>query len=802
MSADYWQMDVSDFFDKPLNPDDWSDGVPGPGDDAILNAAGSPFVVTWGPYSPYNQTVNSIQLSSNATLALSGNGGSFVFTATTGTGDGANAGYILVGGENTLAVGGTFNNSGSITLEQATTGPSAGLQIDSRTTLTGGGTIYLDFGFHDVITAATVGETLVNVNNTISGGGEIGAGGALVFTNRAKGVVDATGVFNTSTSEPLYLSSTKTMTSAGLIEATGSAGLIIATTTLAGAGGTILAADGCAVTLQGSTIDGGMFTTTGSGVIETGEIGEGVDVSSIAGSVVNAGVFDVGTVTELDAQGTLDNLATVNILGGSGGAGLIVSGAGLSLTGAGEVTLNGSSSAVIQGATVADVLTNVNNTINGGGQLGNGAMTLINEAGGVIDGSAGKYQTPMTIDTGSTMINDGLIESTGTAGVEIVSSAVNGSGGGVILATSQAYVSLLYATIVGGSLTTTGTGVIQTAENGHGVATSYLDGRASAVTNAGLFDISTVTEVSAQGTLDNGDTINILGGSGGAFLDIGGAGLTLTGAGQITLNGSSSAVIQGAAAADVLTNVNNTISGGGQLGDGALTLINGAAGVIDGSAGKYKSPMIINTGATVLNDGLIESTGTAGVVVDGAIKNTGVLEAAGGPMTVDGAVTGKGDAVIASGTLSFEAAFDEAVDFTGATGRLILAHAQSYTGKIAGFSTTGGMALDLRDVSFTSPGEATFSGGHASGVLTVSDGTHTATIKLVGDYQGATFTAASDGEGGVVVVAQTGEAPGTPTPSAQHFIAAMSTLRAGVSDLVAPNQEASRISLAMVAKPM
>jgi hypothetical protein len=408
----------------------------------------------------------------------------------------------------------------------------------------------------------------------------------------------------------------------------------------------------------------------------------------------------------------------------------------------------------------------------------------------------------MTIDTGSTMINDGLIESTGTAGVEIVSSAVNGSGGGVILATSQAYVSLLYATIVGGSLTTTGTGVIQTAENGHGVATSYLDGRASAVTNAGLFDISTVTEVSAQGTLDNGDTINILGGSGGAFLDIGGAGLTLTGAGQITLNGSSSAVIQGAAAADVLTNVNNTISGGGQLGDGALTLINGAAGVIDGSAGKYKSPMIINTGATVLNDGLIESTGTAGVVVDGAIKNTGVLEAAGGPMTVDGAVTGKGDAVIASGTLSFEAAFDEAVDFTGATGRLILAHAQSYTGKIAGFSTTGGMALDLRDVSFTSPGEATFSGGHASGVLTVSDGTHTATIKLVGDYQGATFTAASDGEGGVVVVAQTGEAPGTPTPSAQHFIAAMSTLRAGVSDLVAPNQEASRISLAMVAKPM
>jgi hypothetical protein len=37
-------------------------------------------------------------------------------------------------------------------------------------------------------------------------------------------------------------------------------------------------------------------------------------------------------------------------------------------------------------------------------------------------------------------------------------------------------------------------------------------------------------------------------------------------------------------------------------------------------------------------------------------------------------------------------------------------------------------------------------------VLTVTDGTHTAKITLVGDYTGSTFTVSSDGHGGTKVV--------------------------------------------------
>ena len=43
-----------------------------------------------------------------------------------------------------------------------------------------------------------------------------------------------------------------------------------------------------------------------------------------------------------------------------------------------------------------------------------------------------------------------------------------------------------------------------------------------------------------------------------------------------------------------------------------------------------------------------------------------------------------------------------------------------------------------------------YSGNNSPGTLTVSDGTHTASIALLGNYSLANFTASSDG-GGVVV---------------------------------------------------
>jgi hypothetical protein len=116
-------------------------------------------------------------------------------------------------------------------------------------------------------------------------------------------------------------------------------------------------------------------------------------------------------------------------------------------------------------------------------------------------------------------------------------------------------------------------------------------------------------------------------------------------------------------------------------------------------------------------------------------------------------VTGAGVAQINGGTLYVQKAFAENVAFTGTTGVLELGASHAFTGKITGLSKTGTSWLDLADIAFHSATtEASYSGTTASGTLTVTDGTHTAKITLLGNYTASTFTVSSDGHGGTKVV--------------------------------------------------
>ena len=81
--------------------------------------------------------------------------------------------------------------------------------------------------------------------------------------------------------------------------------------------------------------------------------------------------------------------------------------------------------------------------------------------------------------------------------------------------------------------------------------------------------------------------------------------------------------------------------------------------------------------------------------------------------------------------------------------------------------------------------EASFSGDASGGVLTVTDGTHTAHIHLAGDYTASTFVAASDGHGGTIV---------TDPPRADAFASAMAQLASApalASNALEPSPTAS-----------
>jgi hypothetical protein len=268
-------------------------------------------------------------------------------------------------------------------------------------------------------------------------------------------------------------------------------------------------------------------------------------------------------------------------------------------------------------------------------------------------------------------------------------------------------------------------------------------------------------------------------------LTVAAAGATLAGAG-VTLTDSAANRIVGATSSAALT-IEDHLYGAGQLGGGAMMLTNAAGGLIEGDG---VNALIVDTGTnTVVNAGTIAAISAGGVTVQSAVDNTGLLFAEGGNLTVNGAVTGAGAAEVDVATLSFASSFAENVAFTGTTGVLELAQSQGYTGNISGFSKTGGTFLDLGDIGFVGAGEASFSGSATSGVLTVTDGTHTAKIALIGDYLGSTFTASSDGHGGTTIVDPT-KSPGarvssaSSAPSLHQFVAAMAGLSGSAAGAV------------------
>jgi hypothetical protein len=733
MAQIHWLNPVSGNFDTKA---DWSGGVvPGAKDIAILDAPGTaPYTVS----VTNSETVAGIQLASDAELLVSGGGAEFL--ASYGTDGGANAGTIAVGNGATLHwQSGTLDNTGNILSE----GSGAQTYLYLHGTLTGGGRISLTDNASNVV----AGYILVNVDNTISGAGRLGNAETYGITNRAAGVIDANGVLNGLFLQTQPKSSGGGLANYGLIEATGAAGLVIENMSVANlAGGALYAASGASISLDSVFMAGGALS--GAGLLKIVG-GESTLASGGTFSLSNSGEIQI----EDGASLRLGNRAVTNTVSNTGVIALngSVTGATLipqcTLVGGGQVTMSGIGDSIHANSRTT-VFTNVDNTISGSGLIGEGSTTIINESAGVIDadGKAG-----ITLNTaGAVLTNDGLIEATGPGTLTVVNTTINGAGGGSVVAGPGARIYLRGGEIEGGMLRSQGT---VTVANGYNV----LNGISSAVTVAGTIHIEPGDALDLQGTIDNTGVIVVASDKTGPAtrLVIGSDGLGigdvfLIGAGRVSLSDNSFNQVSGAASSMTLTNVDNKILGAGDLGGGVMTLVNDAKGVINGDDSLQ---LIIDTGAnTIVNAGEIAASGAGGVLAKSAVNNTGTLFAAKGNLTIDATVTGSGLAEINAATLTFASSFSQAVDFTSGTGELVLAQSRSYGGTVEGFSKTGASSLDLEDIAFSGSTKASYSGTLASGVLTVTDGSHTAHIHFTGNYTKSVWTVSSDGHGGTIVV--------------------------------------------------
>jgi hypothetical protein len=101
-------------------------------------------------------------------------------------------------------------------------------------------------------------------------------------------------------------------------------------------------------------------------------------------------------------------------------------------------------------------------------------------------------------------------------------------------------------------------------------------------------------------------------------------------------------------------------------------------------------------------------------------------------------------------TLELSSAYSGQLSFAADTGTLKLDNSATFAGTVAGM--TGHDTIDFTDIDPTKAQAASYSGDTSGATLSVTDGTHTANIALLGNYLASGFVASSDGHGGTNII--------------------------------------------------
>ena len=258
---------------------------------------------------------------------------------------------------------------------------------------------------------------------------------------------------------------------------------------------------------------------------------------------------------------------------------------------------------------------------------------------------------------------------------------------------------------------------------------------------------ATATSPAVGGTLT--DTSLTIGQSGTGALTVSGVGSTVT---------TSGASVIGSHVGGIGT---ATVSGGGAwTTTGALTIGDAGSGTLTvgtGSSVSAGSVTVGNSGTITLAGGTlslsslspsllrIHATMSGFGTVNGSITDNGTINATGGTLTLSGPVGGFGQLDIGTGATL------DVVKTTGASdtiwfqdstaGTLVAGQLGTVGAAISGFGA--GDTIDLSSLKFTPLAKATI----AQGVLTVTSGTATETLRLAGIGTGTSFSVTQDASG-------------------------------------------------------
>ena len=512
---------------------------------------------------------------------------------------------------NGLALGaGTITNKGTINLQSS--GNNTQLVITGgNVTLTGSGNVTMSGNTGNSISVGTSGLTFTNVNNTISGAGELGNGSGMLFVNQTSGIVDANAPGAILTINPFDSSTTTgSTTNTGLLEAT-AGGVLQLENTITNTGGTILATGtsggmnptASTVELNAVSITGGTLTSSSGGVIESINVWSN-PLPTLTGVTISTGTnLDIPNNDGLAlGAGTITNNGAINLQGTGNNTTLVMAGS-TTLNGTGTVTMGNNANNIIDGG---GTFTN-DETIQGSGDIGNASLTLINN--GTIDAN---QSTALTINPNGGTTNTNTMEATAGGTLHLLNYTINNNGGTILATGTGSVVTLDAVSISGGTLTSSSGGIFESIN----VWSNPLPTLTGVTISSGsTLDIPNNNGLAlGAGTITNNGTINLQSGGNNTELVITGS-TTLSGSGTVTMSNFANNIITGGGK---FTN-GETIQGGGDIGNGNLTLVNN--GTIDAN---QPTALTINPNGGTTNTKTMEATagGTLYLLTD-PINNTG-----------------------------------------------------------------------------------------------------------------------------------------------------------------------------------
>ncbi len=678
---------------------------------------------------------------------------------------------------NATVTGGTLGGSGTIETAAGNTSSTLnGVTIASGSTVTDSvGTLVLTGAItdHGEIDATT---GTLDLNNATVTGGTLGGGGTIETasgntSSTLSGVTIASGSTVTDSTGTLVL--TGAITDHGEIDATtGTLDLNNATVTggTLGGGGTIETASGnTSSTLSGVTIASGSTVTDSVGtLVLTGTITDHGEIDATTGTLdlnnatVTGGTLGGGGTIETASGNTSSTLSGVTIASGS----TVTDSVGtLALTG--TITDHGEIDATT-GTLDLDNATVTGGTLDGGGTIetaaGNSSSTLSGVtigSGSTVTDSVGTLAltgaitdhgeidaTTGTLDLNNATVTGGTLGGSGT--IETASGNSSSTLSGVTIASGSTVTDSVGTLVLTGTITNT-SAEIDVGTNGTAdLNSATING--GTITISGILD-STGTSFITGATIVNSNNIQIT--SGTLTIDP----TPVTNTGTILVTDDSTLVLDGETITNSVTDPGTHATTNGKIEVDATdathvstldlegSTIDGGTLTISGTLDSTGSSFI--TGASITNSGTIDVTsGTLTIDATSTLINTGTIETDGGNLILNAALSGnleiKGASTFELGASDPSAYSHLTVTFDpGATGTLVLDHAESFKGTIAGLDDN---KLDLADVAYGSNTTVSYSGTATAGVLSIYvNGIDVSDIHLTGDYLGVRWALADDG---------------------------------------------------------